>query len=387
MNVPVILGVPALHTIQFTGSGSEYFRIWVVNLLLTVVTLGLYYPWAKVRKLQYFYGNTLVMGHPLGFHGNPRQMLRGYLLVSALMVLYGLAGQASPISGAISACILAAVWPALMRASLQFRLSQTSWRGLRLRFTGSLRGAYMVFLRPVLWLTGLLLLGVILSAMLPRMLGGILMAVLALGAVAAFGPYALWRLKTYQHAHYELGQLRTTFRATFGDMTRIFLKTGAMTVLTMAAIGLLTSLLLPSSGGVGGLDPRKNPAVLMAWLGTILTLIVGYVLVIQVVQIPYFTAQMQNLVWTQTGNRFVRFKSHLSWVKLARLALQNWVLIILTLGLYWPFAAVANTRVRLQAIVLHSRQDPDLLIAQARGGTQDAAGEMAADLIGLDIGM
>jgi len=44
---------PERHPIGFTASGSEYFRIWIVNLLL-VVTLGLCLPWAKVRKLQYF---------------------------------------------------------------------------------------------------------------------------------------------------------------------------------------------------------------------------------------------------------------------------------------------------------------------------------------------
>jgi uncharacterized membrane protein YjgN (DUF898 family) len=34
---------------QFTGTTGEYFRIWAVNLLLSIVTLGLYSPWAKVR--------------------------------------------------------------------------------------------------------------------------------------------------------------------------------------------------------------------------------------------------------------------------------------------------------------------------------------------------
>lgn len=60
--------------IEFTGSGSEYFRIWIVNLLLTLVTLGIYYPWAKVRRLRYFYGNTLVAGHALWtFTASPRR--------------------------------------------------------------------------------------------------------------------------------------------------------------------------------------------------------------------------------------------------------------------------------------------------------------------------
>ena len=46
--------------LRFTGSGSEYFRIWIVNLLLTVVTFGIYFPYAKARKLRYFHENTLI---------------------------------------------------------------------------------------------------------------------------------------------------------------------------------------------------------------------------------------------------------------------------------------------------------------------------------------
>lgn len=48
--------------LQFTGKGSEYFGIWIVNLLLTILTLGIYSAWAKVRRLQYFYRNTQLAG-------------------------------------------------------------------------------------------------------------------------------------------------------------------------------------------------------------------------------------------------------------------------------------------------------------------------------------
>ncbi|MDB5964421.1 MAG: hypothetical protein JWQ72_921, partial [Polaromonas sp.] len=51
--------------IVFTGSGSEYFRIWIVNMLLMVVTFGFYFPWSKVRRLRFFFSNTLVGGQPL----------------------------------------------------------------------------------------------------------------------------------------------------------------------------------------------------------------------------------------------------------------------------------------------------------------------------------
>ena len=47
---------------QFKGRAGEYFRIWIVNTLLSVVTLGVYSAWAKVKRLRYFYGSTFLDG-------------------------------------------------------------------------------------------------------------------------------------------------------------------------------------------------------------------------------------------------------------------------------------------------------------------------------------
>jgi len=46
---------------RFHGSGSEYFRIWLVNSILSLLTLGVYSAWAKVRRKRYFYGNTRLL--------------------------------------------------------------------------------------------------------------------------------------------------------------------------------------------------------------------------------------------------------------------------------------------------------------------------------------
>ncbi|MGA3159250.1 MAG: DUF898 family protein, partial [Steroidobacteraceae bacterium] len=51
-----------LFPAEFRGEGGEYFRIWIVNLLLTLLTLGIYSAWAKVRKQRYLYSNTSVAG-------------------------------------------------------------------------------------------------------------------------------------------------------------------------------------------------------------------------------------------------------------------------------------------------------------------------------------
>ena len=63
--------------LHFTGRGGEYFGVWIVNLLLTIVTLGIYSPWAKVRRLQYFYRHTEVAGSSFDFHGSPIRILIG----------------------------------------------------------------------------------------------------------------------------------------------------------------------------------------------------------------------------------------------------------------------------------------------------------------------
>lgn len=59
------------HQFEFHGRAGEFFRIWIVNVVLTMLTLGIYAAWAKVRTMRYFYGNTMLDGKPFDFTGNP----------------------------------------------------------------------------------------------------------------------------------------------------------------------------------------------------------------------------------------------------------------------------------------------------------------------------
>src|SRR5262249_44798305 len=74
--------------LRFTGTGSEYFGIWIVNLLLTIVTIGIYAAWAKVRRLQYFYRHTELAGSSFDFHGSAARILVGRILALVLLGLY-----------------------------------------------------------------------------------------------------------------------------------------------------------------------------------------------------------------------------------------------------------------------------------------------------------
>ena len=81
----------------FTGRGGEYFGIWIVNLLLTIVTFGIYSAWAKVRRMQYFYRNTSLAGASFDYHGDPRAILKGRLIMFVLFVVYNATLQFAPL--------------------------------------------------------------------------------------------------------------------------------------------------------------------------------------------------------------------------------------------------------------------------------------------------
>lgn len=362
--------------VQFTGSGSEYFRIWIVNLLLILVTLGIYYPWAKVRRLRYFYGNTVVDGAPLDFHGDPKKMLRGYALTGALVALYSVAGKFSALAGLIALLVVAALWPTLFKSAMQFRLANTSWRGLRFRFAGTLGGAYRAMVP--LFVPGAVLVGLLVFEADPATpsiryaigSGAVLLATL----VAA--PWLWWNLKSYQHNHYALAQLQTELRSNVGAFYMVFLRTLGVMLLGAFLLGLVV-------GATGVAAGRRSAAMVI----TAIVVALAFFVLLQVIVRPYFISRMQNLLWSRTGNSQMRFRSELRLRPLALLTLKNWLLTLLTMGLYGPFAAIALARMRLQAVSVTTRINPDALLDQMRAHEGEAAGDAAGDLLGLDIGL
>ena len=121
---------------SFSGTGSEYFGIWIVNLLLSIVTLGIYSAWAKVRRLKYFYGNTTVANSSFEYHGNPVAILKGRFVAVILIIAYNLALKSSGIVALAMIVAVAFAMPWLVWKSLQFKLYNSSYRGIRFGFKG-----------------------------------------------------------------------------------------------------------------------------------------------------------------------------------------------------------------------------------------------------------
>src|SRR5688572_4599177 len=100
--------------VTFTGTGAEYFKIWIVNLALTIVTLGIYSAWAKVRRLQYFYRHTRLAGAGFDYHGDPIAILKGRIVGLVLFGLYSSMGYVGTWMTLVILVIFAVLLPWLL---------------------------------------------------------------------------------------------------------------------------------------------------------------------------------------------------------------------------------------------------------------------------------
>ncbi|MGE0351255.1 YjgN family protein [Hydrogenophaga sp.] len=395
-----LVDAPAQHQprqtldIRFTGSGSEYFRIWIVNLLLTLVTFTLYVPFARARRIAYFQNNTLVGGDPLGFHADPRKMFRGYLLILLLGVGYWAVTNFVPGMEWVALAVFMLLWPALWRASLQFRLLNTSWRGVRLSFQGDLLSAYLSllpFFLPALAFVLFLPAGQEGEQVAPdEVRRGMQVIGITVLVFVALLPWLLARIKRYQHGGYAFAQERTQLRVGNGRFYLLFLKTGLVSLLVgVLAAALLFAVFFLVMGGQNGVRAVLIGAVRPGVLGLVLLATgagLAYLL-LPLVTLPYFGARLQNLSWSGTQSPKIAFASALRFRDLFRVTLVNWLLIIVTLGLYWPFAKVRTARVKLEALSLEVQGPVDQWLSRAQQSHKGLLGDAAGDFFGMDMGL
>jgi uncharacterized membrane protein YjgN (DUF898 family) len=132
--------------VQFTGKAGEYFGIWIVNLLLSIITFGIYSAWAKVRRLKYFYNNTKIDGVGFDYHAKPSAILKGRIIAFLLFVVYSVLSRFSPIAGALLGLALFLAIPWIIVRGLIFNARNTSHRGLRFDFKGKTMEAAKIFI-------------------------------------------------------------------------------------------------------------------------------------------------------------------------------------------------------------------------------------------------
>ncbi len=137
--------------VEFTGKATEYFGIWIVNLLLSIVTLGIYSAWAKVRRKKYFNNNTLIENVGFDYHAKPIAILKGRMIAFAIFMVYAFSDNIHPLMPVLFGLLFFFLIPWLVVRASIFNARNTSHRGLRFDFVGKVGGALRVFvLLPIM---------------------------------------------------------------------------------------------------------------------------------------------------------------------------------------------------------------------------------------------
>jgi len=145
------------HPLAFYGTGGDLFGIQMVNMLLTIVTLGVYYFWGKVKVRRYILSETEFEGDRFAYHGTGKELLLGFLKASVLFFIPLILLDVVPdIIGSTVVKIIAVILtylllilfiPYAMVGARRYRLSRTSWRGIRFSF----RGKTWEFMKLFMW--------------------------------------------------------------------------------------------------------------------------------------------------------------------------------------------------------------------------------------------
>jgi uncharacterized membrane protein YjgN (DUF898 family) len=380
-NLPLTVLPEQAHAFEFRGRTSEFFRIWIVNVVLTLLTFGIYAAWAKVRTRRYFYGNTLLDGKPFDFTANPIAILKGNLIFGVLFILYTVAGAVFPPLALLVILVIAGLAPWLIYKAIRFRAHHTVHRNVRFGFRGTPGAAYAVFLG------------------LPILVG------VTLGI---FGPYMQFRQRKYFLGNLAWGRAEAAMRGGAGFFYKTFLKVVGVIMLLALLSSLLAAPVLNMIGRQGvdreggapaaqieanvtdgqveedptveqepGLPGGMEAAVLLATLTAYLLFFLVFV---------YYQVRTQNYClntthWGDLG----RLDSRVRVRDLLWLYLSNGVAVLLSLGLLIPWVKIRMARYRAERTTFLCAGSLDAVTAGVMA-EESALGDAGADVFDFDIG-
>lgn len=312
----------AKRKISFTGSGSEYFGIWFVNCLLTILTLGVYHAWARARTINYLSSKTVLEGDSFTYHGTGKQIFIGYLkIIVIFIVLYGvytvgvvLKSTSLILAGAgILFVGLMFFIPLAIHGAMRFRLARTSWRGIHMGYRGSKTALFWMYLK------------------------GTFLTIITLGI------YASWfemKLNAYVYGNVRLGSVKLGFE---GDGLEYFLIKLKGTLLSMITLGIY-----------------------------------GFWYMRNLYNYTY------SCMYAEQDGRRLQFSASLTAGQYFKMVLFE-LFGLITLGFASPWAISYSMKTMLDAIEIEGEFDPEAVI-QTEEDYSDSSGEGFLDALDIDIG-
>lgn len=337
---------PVRTLLRFEGSTGEYFKIWIVNVALTVVTLGIFSAWAKVRSKRYLYGNTFIGDHAFDYRAPPLRILLGRAVALALLVGYAISAILAPLSVALWYILFVAAFPWMVKSGLRFAARNTSYRNIRFGFHGGYWGAFKAF---ILW------------------------PILAVVTILIALPYSRRARDYYNINNHSFGPFNFRADIPIRELYARYLQSLFALVVGAIVLAILAFAIF---------EVIQKPSVVASAIITYTALGVGILAFPAFVGALTFNVALNHMQLSDD----IRFESRLSALWMSWLALSNLAAIVFSLGLAYPWARIRRTRYMASCIsIIGSTDIEDVTSAPVTSGS--AVGEELASFLDIDFGL
>lgn len=322
-----IINEPSLfssYKISFRGDGKTLFKIWITNLLLTICTLGIYYPWARANMKRYLYSSTYLGEQSFEFLGTGKQMFFGLIkflaiafvcLLGLMAIYYVFTSNMSEMEivffdqffNLLGLVIYAPILALFIHGARRYRMSKTSYRGIRFGYRGNKK---------------------------PLSLSLFKYAIFTALTLGIYYPWLINNVRKYIYSNTKFGNIKFEFN------------------------------------GKGG-----------SYAGT---LIGGYFLCIFTLGIYYFWLKKDLFKFfyenmsLSVDDQLVKIKADVTAGKVFKLITVNWLIILFTLGLGYPFAKVRSMQFIADNLELHGNINLDN-VTQTEENYANATGDAETD--------
>ncbi len=381
-----------MQKLKFEGNSLEYFKIWIVNIFLTIITLGIYYPWAKVRNNRYFYANSNLEENNFEYHATGKQLFLGYMIGVLLFIIYITLSNIFPMysMGFILALFIAIPW--LIWRSMIFNMNVTTFNNIRFKFTGKLKQSYITFLfYPILFMAlfgGVMYVLFLIENKIAIISGIILLLVSFLLIYAYYKKITTNYLINY--TKYGTSSFKTDLQTK--KFLIINIKTTLLSILCFLLAFLVLALMFYLFNDLSNFDKlvsnfndqEKINSTIFSMLPFI---IAGYIIFIflNFFIASYYITKTREYIFSNTSlDNEITFKSTINFFKLSFITITNVLVIMLTFGLAIPWSKVRLTRYMLENTRIDTQGDLDRFFNQ-QNSKHSALGEEIADSFNIDV--
>ena len=379
------VGKANFEPFKFKGKSKEYFKIWIVNVALSILTLGIYSAWAKVRTNRYIYGNTYLNNSNFEFNADPKRILigriiivlfyGGFLLFGEYLNMYKVA------AGIVVVFLLLLPW--LIRQAISFRLKSASYRNIPFKFHAKARSFYLLSVIGIIAIIVMPSLIVVVSGATPELAAMFgFFAYILLFAIIIPILYRRYKALVVNNSSYANAKFR--FTATKKDAIKMFVKMGFLTFAVSLIFGLITLAIT----GMGN--------TLLSYLPTSITHHPMFKYVITffgMVLYLFFTGlykgvtdgYLSNFTRDHTSLEDAKFKGEIDPTTLGVISATNALMLIFSFGLLYPYTKLRYLKYKIENTYF-ACSDYDKFISQGYDKT-NPIGEEAMDFFDIDIGV